>query len=129
MIDNETKEQIRFHLINFCEIAGSDNMAAQKLRVNNSFVSMIRNRKSDGISEKMWRTISKKLAVNFDEQGAYAETTQSAILTDMFNDSRINRVVFGIILNPGGGKTFCLDRARLNSPNVFFVKCVTDMMP
>lgn len=129
MIDNSTKEQIRLHLIKFCEIAGSDNKASAKLDVSNAYVSQIKNNKWGALSDDMWRKISKRLGLDFAEQWAYAETLQSKTLLEMFEDSRTCHNVYGIIMQPGSGKTYMLDRYRLNNSDVFYVKCVSEMSP
>jgi DNA transposition AAA+ family ATPase len=127
MIDNITKEQIRTHLIKFCEIAGSDKAGSKKLDISNSYVSQIRNNKSDALSDDMWRKLAKKLNVEVAEQWAYAETRQSDSLLKLIEKCR-NEVVFRTpILPSGSGKTYTLDRVRLSQPNVFFVKCIEDI--
>lgn len=127
MIDNTTKEQIRTHLIKFCEVSGSDNKAANKLGVSNAYVSMIKNNKAAALSDDMWRKVAKLLGLNLEEQWSYAGTKPSEALKDMFEDSRIYCNVYGIIVQPGSGKTYMLDRVRLNQPNVFYVKCISEM--
>jgi len=129
MIDNTTKEQIRTHLIKFCEIAISDNKASVKLGISNAYISHVRNRKWEALSDDMWRKIAKQLGLSFDEQWVFAETRQSDALMGIFNDSSQYHNVYGSILHPGSGKTFVLDKLRLSSNNVFYVKCITEMMP
>jgi plasmid maintenance system antidote protein VapI len=127
MIDNTTKEQIRTHLIKFCEVSGSDNKAANKLGVSNAYVSKIKNNKSEALSDDMWRKIAKMLGLNLEEQWHFASTQPSNTLFHMFEDSRVYCSVYGIIVQPGSGKTYMLDRIRLSQPDVFFVKCVSEM--
>lgn len=117
------------HLCNFCAIAGSDNKAAGQLAISNAYISMVKNHKWDAISDDMWRKFAKKLDLNFEEQWRYAETRQSKALMEIFEDSRTYHNVYGCILHPGSGKTFILDKLRLSSPDVFYVKCISEMMP
>ena len=127
MIDTTTKEQIREHLCNYCDVAGSDNKAAQKLGLNNAYVSQIKSRKWDALSDDMWRKIAKKLDVDVADAWNYAPTLQSEGFRGIFGACRHRAIFRGVTSLSGSGKTYMLNRTRLSEPNVFYVKCIEDI--
>lgn len=123
MIDNSTKEQIKQELTNYCTNVGSDNKAAKSLGISNAYVSHIKNDKWDGVSDDMWRKISKLLNMNLAEEWIHADTRQALAVSGLFYDAQKYANVYGVTCEPGSGKTHILDRYCKGYKNVFYVKC------
>lgn len=123
MIDNGTKQQIKEHLIKYCENAGSDNKAAAALGISNAYISHIKRDNWSPISDDMWRKLSKALGVKFDDTWKHADTVSYLTLTNIFENAQHHANVYGIVCAPGSGKTYTLDAYFKSHRNVFIVKC------
>jgi len=123
MIDNTTKQTIIQELSNYCVNAGSANKAQASLRISGATISKMLNDKHGDIADDMWRKMANALGIKLDEQWIHADTEPTKALSEIFNDSRKYAETYGIICQPGGGKTHTLNNFRKQNENVFYVKC------
>jgi DNA transposition AAA+ family ATPase len=123
MIDNSTKKQIVEHLNKYCSNAGSANKAANQLGISNATISNMQSCKWEAIAEDMWRKMSKALGFKLDEQWRHADTVPFQVFTGLFDDARLHANVYGIVCQPGSGKTYTMDKYRKTNPNIWYVKC------
>jgi plasmid maintenance system antidote protein VapI len=127
MIDLNTKEQIKTELDKYVRHSGSQMKAATALGVSNAYISQILSDKSESVSDEMWRKISKNLGIHLDEKWFHAETKVSKKYGSYFEDARQHGNVFGLVSEPGSGKTDMLDFYTKNTQNVFYVKAERHM--
>lgn len=125
-ISIETKKLIADDLINFVESAGSGSQskAARMLEnISHGTISNIRNGKWDAISDKMWLTIQKQVSTSYSGEWKIVEdTTNYQKLTRLFDDARMYANTFGVIGNPGFGKS-CTAKDDCKLPNSFVIEC------
>ena len=123
MIDLNTKEQIKGELNKRVMHIGSAKKAEVELGISNATISNMLNDKASLISDNMWRKMASALGLKLDEKWQHADTIPFTKFSNYFNDARLHANVFGIVTNPGGGKTYTLDYNREMHKNVFYVKC------
>lgn len=123
MIDNATKEQITSHLSKYCDNAGSANKASAQLGISGATISKMLSGKHNDIADDMWRKMSKVLGFKLEEQWQHADTVPHKAFNDLFTDAQLHSSVYGVVCQPGSGKTYTLDRYRRSNPNVWYVKC------
>lgn len=125
-MENLRKQKIAEDLQNYVDrrAKGSMNQAAkQLLKVSVATVSNILGNKWDNIADAMWHSIEKQVGNNYEGEWIVVRDIRNyQILETLFDDARSYASVYGIIGDPGYGKT-CTSRDDGNKPNSFLIEC------
>lgn len=125
-ISDETKKSISVDLRYYVQnVAGSANRASNMLDgVSVATVSNMLNGKWAAISDDMWRKVQKQVSTSYSgEWNVVQDTTNFKELMTTFEDARKYAKVFGIIGDPGFGKTEAARVDSLNNENSFHISC------
>lgn len=125
MITNEQKSRIQRQLDAYCARYGSQNRAANSLKVSAAVISDIRNGKWDRIADEMWRKLEGKLAVS-SEWKVYGTTAYNQMMTYL-DGCKNDQLVMWVVAPAGTGKSTAAASFRNENRNVFVLTCSEDM--
>lgn len=118
---DQTKQQIKTKLSEYCGRYSSQNLAANTLKsVSAATISQILNGKWDKIADEMWRNIASQIGVSDWNR---VETSCFNLITETFADAQKYANVYGVTAKAGSGKTFAArDYARTHQ-NAHHIIC------
>lgn len=109
----------------YCARYGSQNRAANSLKVSAAVISDIRNGKWDRIADEMWRKLEGKLAVS-SEWKVYGTTAYNQMMTYL-DGCKNDQLVMWVVAPAGTGKSTAAASFRNENRNVFVLTCSEDM--
>ena len=125
MITNEQKSRIKHQLDAYCARYGSQNRAANSLKVSPAVISDIRNGKWDRIADEMWKKLEAKMAVS-NEWTIYC-TSAFNQMTTYLEGCKNDQLVMWVVAPAGTGKSTAAAEFREKNRNVFVLTCSEDM--
>jgi hypothetical protein len=121
MIELNTKKEISAALTVYVCRHGSEVKAGNAIDVSHVTINKIVRGVWVNISDVMWLKIAR--GVGFD-MPVHADTSTYLKLTEYFNKSQEQGVVFALTCKEGSGKTYAMDRYMVENPkNVLRYKC------
>jgi DNA transposition AAA+ family ATPase len=120
---NETKQQIKSKLADYCARYESQNKAANSLKgVSSATISQVLNDNWSLISDEMWRKIGTQIGYSTDAW-EIVETRDFRLLNALLTDAQQNSNVFAVTGDAGTGKTFTLRQFASENKRVFLLSC------
>jgi DNA transposition AAA+ family ATPase len=117
------KEQIKSKLVEFCQLKGGQNKAANTMRcVSAATISQVLNDNWEMISDEMWRTIASH--VGYDPRAwVVVETRGYRRVYDLLRDAQENSLVFAVTGDAGCGKSEALKSYASSHRDVYNLSC------
>jgi len=122
MITETQKTQITERLKDYVERIGSQNKAANALKVSTSTVSQILNNNWELIADEMWRSIAAQTGYSSIEWTA-VETRDYKLLIKLLSDAQTNSNVFAVVGEAGTGKSFTVKGYTESNKRVYTLQC------
>ncbi len=122
MITDTQKTQITERLKDYVERIGSQNKAANALKISTATVSQILNCNWDLIADEMWRSIASQTGYSSIEWSA-VETRDYKMLMKLLGDARDNSNVFAVVGEAGTGKSFTVKGFTEANKRVYTLQC------
>ncbi len=117
------KQQITDALKAFCDRAGSQNKASNRLKgVSGALISQVINGNWELIKDEKWRTIANQIGYS-SNKWIGVETVDYKLLTELLNDAQENSQVYAVTSPAGSGKTYALRRFEETHANAYMVQC------
>lgn len=122
MITETQKTQIVERLKDYVERIGSQNKAANSLKVSTATVSQILNSNWELLSDEMWRAIAAHIGYSAIEWTT-VETRDFKTMNRLLKDAQDNSNVFAVIGEAGTGKTFAIRSYSEGNKRVYSLQC------
>ena len=122
MITETQKSQIAERLKDYVERIGSQNKAANALKISPATVSQILNNNWELVSDEMWRGIAALAGHSFTEWTA-VETRDYKLLNRLLGDAQVNSHVFAVTGEAGTGKSFTVKGYSEANKRVYTLQC------
>lgn len=122
MITETLKAQITERLAEYTDRLGSQNKAANALKISGGTVSQILNSNWELVSDEMWRIIAAKTGFTAIEWTA-VETRDYRLLSSLLSDAQENSHVFAVTGEAGTGKTFTVRAYTESHKRVYTLQC------
>lgn len=117
------KNQIKTKLVEYCEIAGSQNKAANKLKgVSSATISQILNDNWEQIKDEMWLNVGKQIGYT-SKNWNVVETRNYKFLTNLLKGASNNSDVLAVIDNAGSGKSCTTKLYDEKNKRVYRIDC------
>lgn len=117
------KNQIKAKLSEYCEIAGRQNKAANKLRgVSSATISQILNDNWELIKDEMWMNVGKQIGYS-SKNWNVVETRNYKFLTNLLKGASNNSDVLAVIDNAGSGKSCTTKLYDEKNKRVYRIEC------
>lgn len=120
-MDTTKKEQVRTDLTALIKRMGSQNKAANFLRIAPATLSQIMTGKWELISDEMWRALSSQ--VSKQSGWVVVETRSFRALTDILEDAQEHALVFAVTSAAGSGKSATIKAYTESGRNVYWLSC------
>lgn len=120
------KVEIQGFLAEFVALYPSQAKAVTGLKnISEATIIAIKKGKWETISEAMWRSLGKQLGYISKkvESWKFVETTHTHELCSIYEDARLNSLVFGIVSSAGSGKTYPTEQYVAKTENVYHLNC------
>ena len=117
------KKAIQNKLVQFCEIKGSQNKAANSLNgVSAATISQVLNNNWDLITDEMWRTIASQ--IGYDPRAwVTVETRGYKRMCKFMTDAQDNALVLAVVGDAGCGKSEAIKQYTATNRNVYNLSC------
>ncbi|MDX9907088.1 MAG: ATP-binding protein [Bacteroidales bacterium] len=122
MITETQKTQIAERLKDYVERIGSQNKAANSLKISTATVSQILNNNWELVSDEMWRSIAAHIGHSFTEWTA-VETRDYKMLNNLLADAQNYGHVFAVTGEAGTGKSFTVKGYTEANKRVYTLQC------
>lgn len=119
---NNQKQQIAERLQVYVNRFGSQNKAANSLKISAATVSQILNGNWELIKDDMWRNIAAQTGLN-SKKWEVVETSNFKKLCTLFKDAVDDSQVFAVIDSAGSGKTETAKAFVEETPNTYLLQC------
>lgn len=117
------KSQIKTKLASFCDMAGSQNKAANKLKgVSSATISQILNDNWQSITDEMWMNVGKQIGYSSKEWNVVI-TENYQFLTKLLKRTSQNSNALAIIDNAGSGKSETTKQYAETNRKVYRIVC------
>jgi DNA transposition AAA+ family ATPase len=121
-MENNQKQQIAERLQVYVNRFGSQNKAANSLKISAATVSQILNGNWELIKDDMWRNIAAQTGLN-GKRWEVVETSNFKKLHTLFQDAVEDSQVFAVINSAGSGKSETAKAFVENTPNTYLLQC------
>lgn len=119
----QVKKTIQEQLIQYCQVKGSQNKAANSMQgVSSTVISRIISGEWQLIADTMWRTVAGYVGYEANEWQV-VETRAYARMHAVLADSQDNSLVFAVTGDAGCGKSETIKNYEKNNNNVIALSC------
>lgn len=125
---NEQKEQMRDALLRYTGRYATQALAAESLEhISSSMISLVKNKKWDRVSEKMWSNIARQVGFYCGDDWKKADTGAYMLLRILFGDAQRYAMAYGVAIQSGLGKTFSARHYAAEQEYAHYICCDEQM--
>ncbi len=123
MITQDEKQMICARLVEYCDMKGSQNKAANSLEgVSAATITQMLTGKWELINERLWRSVAAQIGVKYKKWNIVGTRNYKA-LTSLFEDAQENALVLAVCGEAGTGKTLTASMYSEANKNVYLLGC------
>ncbi|MES2701755.1 MAG: ATP-binding protein [Bacteroidota bacterium] len=120
---NEQKKQVRDALVRYTANFATQTEAAESLQgISASTISLVRNNNWELLSERLWHHVARQVGFYCGEWEP-ADTSGYLLLRILLGDAQHYRMMYGIAVGEGLGKTFTAAHYTRENPGVCYMAC------